>query len=136
MSGKVFLTGVLTAIAYVAMEMGLHSAVLADIYSETAALWRPQGEMKTLFPFMIAGQAFFGFLFGVIYTKGFQENNGFMTQGFRYGLLMALMLGPASGLVWYTVLPIPQKLAIGWGLGGAIECLVLGMIAGLIYRDW
>ncbi len=135
MDSKSFWTGIVTAIVFVAMEMGLNSVLLSDLYRETAALWRPEGEMKTLFPLMIIGQAFFGFFFGIIYTKGYQPNRGTMTQGCRYGLLMALMLGPMAGLLWYTVLPIPQTLALAWGLGGAIECLVLGMLAGLFYRD-
>ncbi len=128
------IVGVITAVIYIALEMGLHGGLLSGAYQATADIWRAQEEMKSLFPLMMIGQALFGFFFGFIYTKGYESGKGTISQGFRYGLMMALMLGPMSGLVWYVILPIPQNLAYSWAIGGSVQMIILGLIAGTLYK--
>lgn len=132
---KLLTTCLTTTAAYVLLEMGLHGGLLAGLYHQTAHLWRPEAEMKNLFWLMILGQVFFGYFFGFIYLKGYEFGNGTWIQGLRYGLLMGLMMGPACGLIWYVVLPIPVSLALGWGLGCFAELLIVGAIAGWVTGD-
>ena len=134
MTGKVLTTCIATAIAYVLLEMGLHGGLLSGLYQQTASVWRSQEEMKNLFPLMILGQVLFGIFYGLIYTRGFEVGKGTLSQGFRYGLLTALMLGPMSGLVWYVILPIPQNLAFFWSAGCFVQMTVLGLVAGAVYK--
>lgn len=135
MKTRALVTVAATTVAYIIMEMILHSGFLSGLYHQTSALWRSEAEMKNLFPLMILGQALFGAFFGLIYTKGFESNKGTLAQGFRYGLMMALMLGPMTGLVWYVVLPMPQILAFSWAAGAFVQMIVLGLIAGAIYKQ-
>ncbi len=128
------ITSIVTAIVYIGLEMALHGGLLSSAYQATASLWRPQEEMKNLFPLMLLGQALFGFFFGFIFTKGYESGKGTTSQGFRYGLMMALMLGPMSGLVWYVILSIPQSMAMAWAIGGSIQMIILGLVAGTVYR--
>lgn len=134
MSAKAMITCIATAVVYIALEMGLHSGLLSELYRNTASVWRPDIEMKQLFPLMMLGQVLFGFFFGLIYTKGYEPGKGTLSQGLRYGLMMGLMLGPMSGLVWYVVLPIPQVLAVYWGAGAFVQMIVLGLTAGAVYK--
>ncbi len=126
--------GIVSAIVYILMEMGLHGGLLASAYQATSHLWRPEAEMKNLFPLMMLGQVFFGFFFGLTYTKGYESGKGTVSQGFRYGLLMALMLGPMSGLVWYVILSIPQSMAWSWAIGCSVQMIILGLIVGALYK--
>jgi hypothetical protein len=134
MNAKVLWTCTTTAILYVLLEMALHSGVLSGLYQKTAAVWRPQSEMQSLFPLMLIGQAMFGFFFGLIYTKGHESGKGSLSQGLRFGLWMGLAVGPVMGLLWYVVLPIPRALAVGWGAGAFLQMLLLGAAAGSIYQ--
>ena len=132
---KMLITCLSTTVTYVLLEMGLHGGLLSGLYHETAHLWRPEAEMKNLFLLMPLGEACFGFFFGLIYLKGYEMGKGTIAQGLRYGLLMGLMLGPASGLIWYVVLSIPVSLALAWGLGCLAQLLIVGAVAGLVTGD-
>ena len=134
MNAKTIMTCLATGVVYIALEMGLHRGLLAGAYQATSTIWRPQSEMKNLLPIMMLGQVLFGFFFGFIYTRGYESGKGTLSQGFRYGLMMALMLGPMSGLVWYVVLPIPQNIAFAWAIGGSVQMIILGLVAGAIYK--
>lgn len=128
------LVGVITAVVYIVLEMGFHSGIMGEAYRATAHLWRPEAEMKNLFPLMILGQALFGFFFGLTYTKGYESGKGTVSQGLRYGVLMGLMLGPMSGLIWYVILSIPQSMAWAWSIGGSVQMVILGLVVGSLYK--
>ena len=42
--------------------------------------------------------------------------------------------GVSMGFGTYCVMPIPVGLAIGWCLGSVVECLVAGLLVGLILK--
>lgn len=134
MSSKSIRTGLVTAAAFIVLEMVLHGLFLSRLYSSIPSVWRQTAELRSLVPWMWLGQALFGFFFGVVYSKGFESGKGTVSQGLRYGLLMALMLGPVTGIVWYTVLPIPQTLGLAWGVGSAVQCILLGLVAGSVHK--
>jgi len=108
-------------------ECLLHRVLLAHFYMELPDLWRNQPEMTWL----ILYQIFFAFLFGFIFTKGY-ENRG-IAEGARYGWWIGLLLTPLN-LMWYAVLPLQPMLIVGWCVGGLIEWTIAGMILAAIYR--
>jgi hypothetical protein len=45
------------------------------------------------------------------------------------------MLSVMNGFAWYVILPIPLVLAFYWFLATLVEFIIVGVVAGLVYRD-
>lgn len=111
-----------------------HGKLLMGLYSQTASVWRPMGAAHQKMWLMILGQLCFAKVFTWIYTKGYEAGKPGLGQGLRYGFLIGLLVSIAYVSVWYVVLPIPFKLALGWVASGMADCLAAGAAVGLIYR--
>jgi hypothetical protein len=131
---RVAITGLVVFIVFFILEMLVHGVWLQDLYHQTSGIWRPEADMNKMMWLMFIGQAIFAFAFTLIYACGFDPKKARLGQGLRYGLLMALLIAPNLSLCWYVILPIPQILATYWFAASAGEMLVLGLIAGLVYR--
>ena len=83
---------------------------------------------------MTLGYLFYSIFFSIIYAKGYERGKAAIGQGLRFGILIGLMVAPMSSLVWYSVLPIPAVLGLSWLMGGLALNVVLGLVAGLVYR--
>jgi hypothetical protein len=112
-------------------ELVFHGVLLKPAYEATATLWRGHVEMLSLFPVMLAVQFIAALLFNLIYALISSEYS--LKQGFRFGLLMGLLLATLQ-LINYVTLPIPLAMATAWFSAVFFETLVLGVLAGLIYK--
>ena len=109
----------------------LNGVLLKDVYAETPNLWRSQSEMKSLFHWIIVGQALVVFAFVMIYASGFA--GGGVIAGIRLGILLEIAaIGMRLG--FYAVQPIPGKLILYGSLGGLIEMIIVGAMVGAIYK--
>ncbi len=133
-TGRLMLTGVLLIVAYIMMEGFVHGYLLKDMYQATASVWRSEMDMQQMMWIMMVGEGIFAFMFAVIYACGFVANKPRLGQGFRFGSLVALFLIPAMSLSWYVILPIPSILAVYWFVAGVAEMIILGLIAGVVYK--
>jgi hypothetical protein len=104
----------------------LNGVFLKDVYAQTPNLWRPQGEMISLFHWIIIGQAFIVFSFVMIYASGFAGG------GVIAGMLEIAAMGMRLG--FYAVQPIPGKLILYGSISGLIEMIVVGAMVGAIYK--
>jgi len=87
--------------------------------------------MRSLFHWIILGQALVVFSFVMIYATGFA--GGGVIAGIRLGLLLEVAaIGMRLG--FYAVQPIPGKLIIYGSLGGLIEMIIVGAMVGAIYK--
>ncbi len=121
-------------VTFFALEFLIHGGLLAGIYKQTASVWRPEPEMKSLMPFMTAGQFLFSVFFAALFARGYEKGKPGAGQGLRYGLWIAFLFSPMNALAWYVILPIPGMLAVYWFLFGLAEMAVLGWVAGLAYK--
>ena len=126
--------GVVLGVVFVMLEFLIHGVLLSGAYQTTASLWRPEDQMKSLFPLLILAEFLFGVFFGLVYAQGYEPRRERMGQGFRYGLIMAFMIAPMNSLVWYAMLPIPVSLCVQWLAAGFIEIVFLGLAASFIYK--
>ena len=109
----------------------INGVLLKDVYAETAYLWRPESEMRSLFHWIIIGQALVVFAFVMIYASGFA--GGGVIAGIRLGILLEIAaIGMRLG--FYAVQPIPGKLILYGSLGGLIEMIAVGAMVGAIYK--
>jgi hypothetical protein len=109
----------------------LNGVLLKDVYAETAHLWRPESEMRSLFHWIILGQALVVFSFVMIYATGFA--GGGVIAGIRLGLLLEIAaIGMRMAI--YAVQPFPGKLIFYGSASGLIEMIIVGAIVGAIYK--
>ena len=77
------------------------------------------------------GYILFAFFFVCIFSKGFEKEKCCKTQGVKYGLLIGFFYWGATLLISYPFFPWPDKLYAAWFGVGMVECVVLGLIAGM-----
>jgi hypothetical protein len=109
----------------------LNGVVLKDVYTQTPNLWRPESEMKSLFHWIIIGQALVVFAFVMIYASGFA--GGGVMAGIRLGIMLEIA-AIGMRLAIYAVQPFPGKLIIYGSLSGMIEMIIVGAMVGAIYK--
>jgi hypothetical protein len=132
---KRFLGAVLavTAVIFV-IDMILHNVILMDAYNQTLALWRPEAEMKNLFWLIWAGYPVFALFFVWMFAKGYEKDKPGLGQGLRFGILSGLLVFAAQNMMCYAVMPLPVVIPVAWFLGGLVECIAGGIVAGMIYK--
>jgi len=84
----------------------LNGVVLKEVYAETPNLWRSQGEMMSLFHWIIIGQALLIFAFVAIYVSGFA--GGGVMAGIRLGILLEIA-AIGMRLAIYAVRHFPES---------------------------
>lgn len=117
------------------LEFLIHGVVLADMYRQTASVWRSEAEMQQMMWVFWLGILVFAPFFVLIYTKGYEKTKPGLGQGFRYGLYVGAMLSVMNSFGWYAMLPIPSALAISWFVAILVEFILAGVAAGLVYRE-
>jgi len=132
---KRFFGAVLGVTAVIAViDMILHNVILMDAYKQTMHLWRSEAEMKNLFWLIWAGYPVFAFFFVWIFAKGYEKERPGLGQGLRFGTLAGLFVFAATNMMCYAVMPLPVIIPVAWFLGGMVECVAGGLVAGWIYR--
>lgn len=116
------------------LEMVIHGVLLAGLYQETAAVWRPQAEIEATMWYMWLGYLILAPAFAYIYVRGYESGKDGLAQGLRYGVIVGILLAIPSSLAWYSVLPIPGALAFYWAVAGMVETIAAGVATGLIYK--
>ena len=120
--------------AIFATDSLIHHVWLGDFYRANAQWWRPEAQMKSLSPLMFLSQLSLAALLTVVYAKGYERSKGGLVQGFRFGVLMGLLLLLPHSLMTYCVYPYPMSLILTWFGGGLIELALAGTVIGTFYQ--
>ena len=115
-------------------DMLIHQVWLGDFYRAHAQWWRPADQMESVRGLMFASQALLATFLSFVYAKGYEAGKGGLVQGFRFGIIMGLLLGLPSNLMNLVVYPYPPFLILTWMGGTVIEMTVAGMMIGYIYK--
>jgi hypothetical protein len=109
----------------------IHAIWLRQDYMVVAQHYRPEGQEKMVFIVL----AYLSFAIGsvIVYAKGV-ENKPWLGQGFRFGILMWLMLTIPSFSIAYAVQPVPAILFAKQLLCEGVDKIVLGIITAALYR--
>ena len=129
------LASVAVFVVIAVLEFFIHGVLLADMYRQTASVWRPEAEMQKMMWVFWVGILVFAPFFVLIYTKGYEKGKPGLGQGFRYGLYVGVMLSVMNSFGWYVMLTIPLALAFYWFLAILVEFIVAGIAAGLVYHE-
>ena len=112
----------------------VHELLLADLYKQTASVWRPKAEMDKLMWLMMVGSLVYVLAFTFIYAQGREAKKPGLGQGLRFGLYIWVLTSVAMNLMWYALIPIPAALPVYWTIAGLAESLAIGAIVGLLYK--
>jgi hypothetical protein len=138
---KLLLSAIPVFIFIVVADFLVNGLWLKDIYLQTANLWRPEEEMKHLFPWVFAYQAALAIIFTALYCRhqgiASPSEGGkkpcprmhALCFGFTIGMLLAVM--HAAAYIW---MPIPIELAVKWAIAGLLEGIGIGIVLSFTCR--
>jgi len=115
-------------------DLAIHRVWLGDFYRAHAQWWRPAADMGAMRGLMFVSEALLAALLTFIYMKGYEPGKGSVGQGFRFGVLMGLLLAVPCSLMTLVVYPYPVALVLSWLVGTLGEVTLAGMMIGYIYK--
>ena len=98
---------------------------------EVPALWRPEADFGTYFPWLIFGHIVMAFFLTMLYAR-FVPAGG-AGAGAMLGILVALVF-IGNNLITFAVQPLTTKILCGWIVGDLLEFAIAGAIIGAIYK--
>mgnify|MGYP001175935137 CR=1 FL=1 len=132
MNMKRFLGAAIVLFGFIfAYEWVVHGMLLTQIYESTASVWRPHEQMVSFFPMNILLIGVVAFWLTFIFTRFYPE--GGCGQGIQFGIYVGILSG-IQAFAAFFYLPIPAVLAGYWFVASAIECIMGGLLIGLIYK--
>jgi hypothetical protein len=130
MAKKMIITILLIFISWFVIDFFLHGLILRPIYEATANLWRPNDQMNIPLIYTVTLVLILCFVF--IYVLLINPKS--LLAGFKYGVILGIITGTASGFGTYLHMPVPLKLAIIWFFGGLVKAIVAGLILGVMIK--
>jgi hypothetical protein len=118
-------------------EAIVHAWLLSGFYKRfTPQLFIPNAAARTqpwLAMIAIYVAALLGaFFFTYIFSKGV-EGKGWLTEGFRYGVVVWGLVSLSATVGMYGWSQFPGKLLIYWILFGFVEFVILGWVCAFLY---
>ena len=112
----------------------IHGTLLSSTYQSEGIkeIFRNMEEMESKMWIMWLTDIIWAFFFTFIFVKGY-ENKGIM-EGIKYGIYMGIFVSLVFSYQSYVVYPLPYSLVFQWFLFGLIQCILLGIVAALIYK--
>ena len=111
----------------------IHHVWLGEFYRANAAWWRQAAQMESMMPLMFASHLVLAALLTVVYAKGYEPGKGGAGQGFRFGIVVGLLLTLPNCLMNYVIYPYPMSLIVNWLIGGLAEIALAGTVIGALY---
>ena len=112
----------------------IHGTLLSSTYQSEGIkeIFRNMEEMESKMWIMWLTDLIWAFFFTFIFVKGY-ENKGLM-EGIKYGIYIGIFVSLVFSYQSYVVYPLPYSLVFQWFIYGLIQCIILGIVAALIYK--
>lgn len=110
----------------------VHGQLLHGEYLQLTGLFRTEAEAQDKFALMLLAHVILAGAFVWIYSRGV-EATGWVGQGLRYGLAIALLTAVPMYMIYYVVQPMPGELVVKQIVLDSIVLLVLGLVVAFIY---
>jgi hypothetical protein len=108
-----------------------HGVLMKEMYTETASLWRTEGDFQNHFWILILGHAVVAFAFTGLYVSKVGVNSA--VTGFGYGVVIGIFCAGVE-LIRFAVEPITAKILCMWIIGDIIQFAIVGAAVGAIYK--
>ena len=114
-----------------ALDFLIHGVLLRHAYENTPSLWRPLAQMKMglMYFTVLISALMFVLIYGLLVGR---KSPG---SGLKYGLLYGMGVGVGMGYGTYSVMPIPDPMALTWFLGALVEGALGGLFLGILFRE-
>ncbi len=99
---------------------------------EVKPLFRPQEVLESTQWIRLFTELVWAFFFTFIFVKGY-ENKGIM-EGIKFGIYIGLFYSFVWAYQTYWTYPFPYSLVFQWFIFGLIQCVILGVVAAIIYK--
>lgn len=130
MAKKLSLAIVTIFISWFVVDFFLHGLLLKPLYESTANLWRPNDQMNIPLIYGVTLVLILCFVF--IYSLLINPKS--IGAGLKYGIILGIITGTASGFGTYLHMPVPLNLAIIWFFGGLVKAIIAGLLLGVIIK--
>jgi hypothetical protein len=134
MDKRFWISGVLLAIASMALGFLIHGVLLSADYAALVpkGVMRGPDDANGYMPFMILADLAYGFGITWVFRQGWTPGRSAIGQGLRCGLAIAMVSTIPMFLIYYAVEPLPGLLVCKQLAFSTVQMLVLGTLAGLL----
>ncbi|MDD9912886.1 MAG: hypothetical protein OXR68_04660 [Alphaproteobacteria bacterium] len=121
---------VIMAVWFTVVAWVWHGMIMADMYQQTANLWRPHPEMQSMLGWLNGGIILMAVIAAIIFKAGF-TNTGWR-EGLRFGILFTLLVTGVM-MITYATQPVPAKILQMWVIGDFISYAGGGILLSFWY---
>ena len=134
MNKKFFIAWVVIFVAWFLGSFLVHGVLLAPDYKALGPLFRTDADSQQYFPLMILAHVMLAGAFTWIYARGV-EAKPWLGQGVRFGVAVAFLTSIPTYTIYFVVQPMPSGVVVKQVVFDSVLMVVLGVIAGWLYRD-
>jgi hypothetical protein len=134
MNKRFLLAWLVIFVAWMAGSFVVHGVLLHAEYSQLPNLFRPQADAENYMHFMLLAHVLLAGAFLWVYRRG-REDKPWLGQGFRFGLVIALMTAVPTYMIYYVVQPLPGMMVVKQIVFETGLLLVLGMVTAFVGRN-
>ena len=109
-----------------------HGMVLSEEYQATG-LFRPDAEAEAYFMWMLLAHILMSFAFVWIYRRG-REDKPWVSQGIRFGVIIALLTAAPIYMIYYAVQPMDGLLVFRQIAYDTVGLIFMGLTVAFLYR--
>ncbi len=131
---KFWIAFIVIFVVYEITNFIVHGLILGPAYmnDDVAPLFRPQEVLESTSWLRLFTELVWSFFFIFIFVKGY-ENKGIL-EGVKFGIYIGLFYSFVWAYQSYWMYPMPYSLALEWFIFGLIQCVILGIIAAMVYK--
>ena len=133
MNKKFFIAWLLTFVLWMFGSFVVHGVLLHDDYARLPNLFRTEADSQQYFPLMLLAHVIMAGAFVWIYARG-AEAKPWLSQGLRFGLIIALLTVIPTYTIYYVVQPMPGMHVVKQIVFDGALLLVLGMAVAFMQR--
>ncbi len=121
------------------LEFIIHGLILTGLYYKNlpGLMIDESGSIRSFHWLFLSAifiaEFLFAFFFTYIYTRGV-EDKAWLGQGVRFGFLVWGVAMLPAYVSMYSWSRFPGRLLAWWIVMGLIECIILGIVCGALYR--
>ena len=134
MNKRFFIAWTVIFVAWMVGSFVVHGTLLYADYAKLPNLFRPEAESQQYFPLMILAHVIMAGALVWIYSRG-AEARPWLSQGLRFGLVVALLTVVPTYTIYYVVQPMPGLHVIKQIAFDGILMLILGAVVAFMYRS-
>jgi membrane protease YdiL (CAAX protease family) len=128
MDKRFWIAAVVIFVVSLVLGWVVHGTLLEVEYAKLPNLFRPMADQQGYFPLMLLANALFALAFTWIYRKGLEPGKPFFSQGFRYGVAIAVLMTIPTYLIYYAVQPMPGNLVAKQIVYDVIAVVIMGIV--------